>query len=450
MDDLLIPPEEWKVTAQAENALAGCILVDADNTLRLIRGIVRASDFQSDECRTVFLAAAGLIDNNKPCDPVLIQAEAQRLGTPLDDEYCEQIMRMPVPIGNSAATAQIIHEAAATRAARVIGSSLMTNEITPVDALRQLQELLTEKESGTQTPEEAANTVLDYIRDAYAGKTKTFISTGYSDLDKQLGGGIVTSGLFTLAARPGTGKTTAALCIADNVAAAGGTVLYVSLEMDTKQLWVRRAANISGLGYADIYAGRVGKTSKYDDEKTKRAKEDEWKRLTDAFEKLSKRQLTIRDKPSTIDDIEREARCTKNLSLLVIDHIGLIRQLPGQKSFSRYEFVTSVAHRLKQLALSLHVPILALCQLNRGSEQRTDKTPNMADLRDSGAIEEDSDVVCLLYRDALYRTDDKAPKQWERQTIDFIIDKNRHGMTGTVTLNFFGVTARITEEEKFR
>ena len=311
-------------------------------------------------------------------------------------------------------------------------------EVTPAEALQKLQELLSKKEAGTLSPMEAASSVMDYILSAYEGKTKPFISTGYKDLDNQLGGGIVSSGLFTLAARPGTGKTTAALNIADNIAAAGRTVLYISLEMGLEQLWTRRAANLSGLGYNDIFAGRIRKD------------DNQWQRLTDAFTVLSERPLIIRDKPSTIDDIELEARCTKGLDLLIVDHIGLIRQLPEQKFFSRYEFMTNIAHRLKQLALSLHVPILALCQLNRGSEQRNDKKPNMADLRDSGAIEEDSDVVCLLFRESQYLPDESKPKPWEKQTIDFIVDKNRHGCTGTVTLDFYGINAKIIEKEKFR
>ena len=430
--------ERWKYVAQAENSLIGCLLVDPENTLHLIRNIVTAGDFQSEAGRTVYTSAVNLIDNGKPCDVVLIQAEAQRLGLNLDDSFCSEVMQMPVPIGNSAATAQIIHEAATVRAAREIGNALIMDEVMPIEALQKLQELLMEKEAGTQTPMEAANSMLDYILSAYEGKTRPFISTGYKALDNQLGGGIVSSGLFVLAARPGTGKTTAALNISDNISATGGTVLYISLEMDTKQLWARRVANLSGLGYVDIYAGRIGKD------------DNQWKRLTDAINILAERQLIIRDKPSTIDDIEREARCTKNLSLLVVDHIGLIKQAQGQKFFSRYEFMTNIAHRLKQLALSLHVPILALCQLNRGSEQRSDKRPNMADLRDSGAIEEDSDVVCLLFREAQYYREEDKPKPWEKQTIDFMIDKNRHGCTGLVTLDFYGINAKITENEKFR
>lgn len=133
------------------------------------------------------------------------------------------------------------------------------------------------------------------------------------------------------------------------------------------------------------------------------------------------------------------------LSLLVVDHIGLIKTT---ERGSRYEIMTQTAHQLKQLALSLKIPVLALCQLNRQSEARESKRPTMADLRDSGAIEEDSDVVCLLFRPAQYAPEDQRPKAWESQPLDFIVDKNRHGMTGKTTLCFCGINSRILEDNR--
>ena len=174
-----------------------------------------------------------------------------------------------------------------------------------------------------------------------------------------------------------------------------------------------------------------------------RGTDDEaWKRLIDAFQELSTRQFYIRAIPSTVEDIEREARCIDGLSLLVVDHIGLVK---ATEQGSRYDKMTETSHRLKQLALSLKIPILALCQLNRQSEGRNDKRPTMADLRDSGAIEEDSDVVALLFRPAVYAKEEDRPKPWETQELQVIVDKNRHGGTGTVYMSFCGLNSRITE-----
>lgn len=414
----------------AERSIAGCLLVDPANTMRMVQSTVSAGDFLNGHAAAVYAAASALLTADKPVDPVLIQEEAARQGTQLSSEFCSEAMRLYCTTANAAETARIVHEAAQKRAGREIGLSLANDITTPVEALRGLQELLREQGSRLHSPMEAANAVMDYINAAASGETRPFLSTGFPTLDRQLAGGLVAGGLITLAARPGTGKTTAALNIAENVAAAGGKVLYVSLEMTEQQLWACRAANLSGLSRSAIYSGRIGSEAK------------DWGRLTDAFDLLSRRPFYIRDVPSTLEDIEREARCLDDLALIVVDHMGLVK--PTTKG-SRYELMTDTAHRLKQLALSLRVPILSLCQLNRQSEQRDSKRPTMADLRDSGAVEEDSDVVCLLFRGAQYLPEEERPKPWESQPIDFVIDKNRHGMTGQVTLDFYGITARIVE-----
>lgn len=438
-DNLGFFPEEWRYISQAENQIAGCLLVDGENTIRLIRGIVDAADFQSAEARNIFLATINLIDAGKACDPVLIQEEAAKRGTPLDNSLCSELMRLYTTTANAAETARIVHEAAINRTGREVGTSLMSGKLTPLEAVAELQTILTRERSNILSPIEAAEAFMDYILDVSAGKKKPFLSTGFSTLDRQLAGGLVQSGMIVLAARPGVGKTTAALNIADNVAAAGGTVLYLSLEMDSRQLWTRRTANLSGLSYTKIYEGKIQENG------------EEMTRLVEAVNCLSKRSFVIRDKPSTIEDIEREARCTEGLTLLVVDHIGLIRQSAGKRIYNRYELMTDISHQLKALALSLHIPILALCQLNRSTEEKSkwhkskSNRPEKSELRDTGAIEEDADVVCLLYREAQNLPDEQKPKPWEKQCLEVIVDKNRHGMTGVVKLDFWGINARIRE-----
>ena len=397
--------------ALAESSLAGCLLVDTSAALRDCRGIVSASDFVNEAARAIYSASLALDAAGKIADPVQIQAEAARQGFPLDDRYCADLMRLYTTTANIGETARIIHEDAQRRRAHEIGLALANDDLSTTDALAKLQELMQAQGSTIQTPLEAANSVMDYISAAAEGHTKPFLSTGFPSLDTQLSGGLVAGGLITLAARPGTGKTTAALAIAENVAVYGGKVLYISLEMTTAQLWACRVASASGLSRSNIYAGRIRDDGK------------EWQRLTDAFDLLSRRPFYIRDVPSTLEDIEREARCMDGLSLLVVDHIGLVK--PTERG-SRYEIMTQTAHRLKQLALSLKIPVLALCQLNRQSEARESKRPTMADLRDSGAVEEDSDVVCLLFRPSQYSPEDQRPKAWESQALDFIIDKNSY------------------------
>lgn len=412
----------------AERSLAGCLLCDPLPTFRQILGIVSAGDFLSADAAAVYRAAAALLRDERACDPVLIQEEAARQGASLSNEYCAEVMRLYVTTANAAETARVIHGAALQRRAREIGLSLADDTLMPIEALGRLQELLQASGSRLQTPSEAAHAVLDYINAAASGETQPFLSTGFPSLDRQLAGGLVAGGLITLAARPGTGKTTAALSIAENMAAAGGKVLYISLEMTTTQLWACRAANLSGLSRSAIYGGRIPG--------------EDWPKLIAAFDMLSQRPFYVRDVPSTLEDIEREARCLDDLALIVVDHIGLVK--PTTRG-TRYEVMTDTARRLKQLALSLRVPILGLCQLNRQSEQRESKRPTMADIRDSGAVEEDSDVVCLLFRGAQYLPPEKQPAPWATQEIDFIVDKNRHGVTGITTLNYCGYNSRIWE-----
>ena len=422
---------DFSLAERAESSLAGCLLVEPAETLRRIDGLVSASDFKSDAARAIFNAASSLIHAGKAADPVLVQAEAARTGCPLDDSYCAQLMRLYATTAAVDETARFIHEAAQARRGREIGLALADGELSPVAALGQLQELMQSGTGSVLSPQEAAQLYMAELNEAAAGRSKPFLSTGFDSLDRQLSGGLAAGGLITLAARPGTGKTTVALNIAEKVAAAGGKVLYISLEMTERQLWDCRVAMASGLSRSQLAAGAIPE----DDAKS-------WKRAADAVELLYSRPFFIRDIPSTLEDIEREARSIEGLSLLVVDHIGLIK--PTERG-SRYELMTGASHALKQLALSLKKPILALCQLNRQSEARETKRPTMADLRDSGAIEEDSDAVLLLFREAVYSPEEQRPKPWEAQTLDVLIDKNRHGTTGRVTLNFNGMTSRILE-----
>ena len=412
---------------QAENSIAGALLIEPENVLSSVRDIVRESDFLSEYARAIFTATAALVDHGKPCDANLIREAA---GDAVTVEYCQEAMNVTPTIVNAAEYARIVHEAAQARRAQEIGAELVNGEKSPVEALAQIQELIRNQGSTMHTPGETAQMVMDSINEAANGKKRPFTATGIKRLDAILSGGFPKGGLITIAARPGTGKSTVAITLADKMTESGGPVLYFSLEMTALQIWLWRLASSTGLSRSDIYTGRI-------------IKDSSWKKIGDSMIDLSERPFFICDTPSSMEDIERQARSVKNLSLIVVDHIGLVKsKAPG----TRYEIMTDTAHRLKQLALSLQIPILALCQLNRQSLQRDGKRPTMADRRDSGAIEEDSDVVCLLFREAEYRPKDKQPKPWELQTIDFIVDKNRHGMTGIVQLEYCPMNARILED----
>ncbi len=412
---------------QCERGIAGAVLLSPKETVTAIRSIISADDFTDGNARAVYEAAVKLIDNKSLCDANIIQVESG-----VSTEYCRAAMIDSPTAVNAPEYARIVHDAAQQRRAKDIGSDLADGAIDAISALAKLQELFQTQSGRIITPQEQAQSAMDVFSAAADGSLTPFLKTGYKSIDSMLSGGLANGGLITVAARPGTGKTTLGICIAENVAAAGRTVLYVSLEMTSTQLWACRAANAAGIDRSEILSGSIIKKGSAPN----KTMQDELnaKRLYDAYEVLYNRPFYIHDKPAGIEDIERKARCINELALIVVDHIGLVKN-PGRAS--RYEFMTSVSHQLKQLALSMKIPVLALCQLNRASVQRS--RPTMSDLRDSGAIEEDSDVVCLLYRDM------QPGAIWE--PIQLIFDKNRHGTTGQLELGYCGMYSRIAENK---
>lgn len=415
---------------QAELDLMGCVLCAPDETLPIIRKIVSAGDFQREDAKAVYIAACQLSNDHSPSDATLIQAKAAANGNEIDTQFLAEVMRRFVTTANVEATAILVHEAACEREAKNIGFALMQGEYSITDAISRLQDVTRGHKSSLATSAEDANEFYDKLSAVASGDLKMFLSTGFPQLDKVLSGGLIKCGMITLAARPGTGKTTMGLCIADNVAAAGGKVLYESLEMSKYQLWSRRGARLAGLNYANIQQGKLT--------------ERDWEKLSEAMQDLSTRQLVVNDKPASIDEIEKRV-LSCGADLVVIDHMGLVRPERNTKG-PKYEIATEISHRIKCLAQSAEIPILNLCQLNRASEGRRDKRATLADLRDTGAIEEDSDAVIFLHRPAMYMPKEERPNPWVAQDMEVIVEKNRHGMTGSVMMDFWGVSAKVVEQ----
>ena len=260
------------------------------------------------------------------------------------------------------------------------------------------------------------------FRDQISGK---IIKTGLQPIDETLGGGMLPGGFYILAARPGCGKTALALQIADNVAKSGA-VLFVTLEMDVSQLQARRLSRRTGISSTRLLLDE-------------RLSAEEWQQVQAANVELSHLPLYANGKEGcTVLDVRSMARHVKGLSLIVVDYLGLLR--PERSRSSRYEEITTISNSLKTLARSLKVPVLCLAQLNRASEQRADKKPGLADLRDSGAIEQDADAVLLMHRPDMY--DDES----ERGDLVFVstqIAKNRHAGTASFQLGFSLQTGRF-------
>ena len=284
------------------------------------------------------------------------------------------------------------------------------------------------------TPAEVLLSFQEHREQMDSGTGVSFVPTGFRNLDTLLGGGMLSGGLYLLAARPGMGKTSLALCIADK-AAARGPVLFVSLEMDPEQLSAKRLARETGIPSDKLLFG--GLTS------------EEYDRVAQGSVSLSKLSLYLNRRPqATVEDIATLARKVKGLQLLVIDYFGLIQ--PSEKGRSRYESATEISGRLKALARSLKVPILCLAQLNRENMERRDKRPQLSDLRDTGALEQDADGVMLLHRPDYYEAKGDKLDPWEPTPVEVILAKNRHASTGVCHIIFYLATCRVLQEARAR
>jgi len=269
--------------------------------------------------------------------------------------------------------------------------------------------------------------VMDRIETLYeSDKSITGVSTGFSDLDERTSG-LQPSDLIIVAGRPSMGKTSLAMNLCENVAIKEKLAVAVfSMEMPAEQLTMRM---LSSLGRIDQQKVRSGKLA-----------DEDWPRLTSALTMLNDTDIYIDDTPA-LTPTELRARCRrlkreKNLGLVLVDYLQLM-QVPGTRE-NRATEISEISRSLKALAKELNVPVIALSQLNRSLEQRTDKRPVMSDLRESGAIEQDADVILFIYRDEVYNDDSK-----DKGKAEIIIGKQRNGPIGRVMLTFLNQYTRF-------
>lgn len=419
----------------AEQAVAGALLIDA-SCFQDIRAVVRPTDFLSEPCGAIVRAAGRLSEAGRAIDPVTIQQDAAEHGDTLESQYLIQLMDVTPTAANAVEYARAVRDASIRRAVLAAAEQLADqarSQDIPVTALvaNGMAELQSIDTAGTRllmTSEDAANEFLDYRERVEQGRG-VVLSTGLQKLDRILGGGMIAEGLYILAARPGVGKTTIGMHIADYVAKEKG-VLFVTLEMSREQLMARRVADRTGIGIARILNGMLSETQQAE--------------VCRALAEIAQTRLYINFAPSaTVSDIHLMARTVPDLGFIAVDYLGLLSS--DSKRASLYEKVTENSNALKRLARSTGVPVLCLAQLNRESETRKDHRPTMADLRDSGAIEQDADGVILLHRPAIYWPRGQRPKASEAELMELDLAKNRHGPTGGINLDFYGCNGRIRE-----
>lgn len=418
----------------ASQSVAGSILCDAA-CLHVVRPLVSRDDFAVAAERAIFEAACRLADAAKPADVVTILEDARKHGADISDKYAAELLQITPTAAHAAEYARQAHDEAVRRRLAAVGEMLLEDaedQQKPTAGLISVTlEALENADTAPQTAMLSASDslagFLDYRERLEAGQAAT-VSTGYPGLDKLLGGGMLQQGLYILAARPGCGKTTLGLKLAEQ-AAKSGACLFFSLEMSAEQITARRIAAESGLSIGRLMVGQ-------------KLNDADQAKLANAVSDLSAHDFRLNRAPgASVADIAQAAHLTKNLRLVVVDYLGLVRS--DERNLPIYERTTRNSNALKALARSLNVPVLCLAQLNRAAEQRADKCPSMADLRDSGAIEQDADAVILLHRPAMYEFE--QPKPWEAQTLTAIVAKNRHGSTGKLDFDFYGSSGIIRE-----
>ena len=277
-------------------------------------------------------------------------------------------------------------------------------------------------ESELLAPKEQVDGFLDYRAQIDEGNIP-YVRTGIKALDKLLGGGMVQDGLYILAGRPGMGKSALGVCIAEHVAQTVGKVDYFSLEMSREQIMARRLSSLSKVDSKLILMDTLTA--------------DEYKRMIEATRKAAATPFYCTNgRAQSAQRITSIARAGRDVKLVVVDHFGLILR-PGKRQDS--DESREIAHALKRLAQSLNQPVLCLAQLNRQNEQRMDKRPTLADLRATGAMEEDADGVIFVHRPDYYQADYKR-EQGAPERTEVILAKNRHGSTGRLDLSFWPET----------
>lgn len=423
-----IPPQNL----EAEQAVLGAILLETEALITAME-LIRAEDFYSVAHQRIFEAMTDLNDDNQPLDLVTLTARLQDKNQ-LEEiggvTYLARLANAVPTAANIEYYAQIVEEKSMMRrlirtATQIVSNGFAAEEDVGAlinDAEQRIMEISNRRSSsGFISIRDVLMDVFDRVEFLYNHKGgATGIPSGFRDLDKMTSG-FQRNDLIIVAARPSVGKTAFALNIAQNVAVrAGETVAIFSLEMSAAQLVQRMLCAES-----NVDAGRM---------RTGYLEGDDWEKLTMAIGALSEAQVYIDDTPGiTVSEIRakcRRLKKEKGLGMILIDYLQLI-QGRGKPGENRQQEVSEISRTLKQIARELEVPVIALSQLSRGVEQRQDKRPMMSDLRESGSIEQDADIVAFLYRDDYYNQETE-----KKNIIEIIIAKQRNGPVGTVELVF--------------
>ncbi len=437
VDDLKVPPH----SLEAEQSVIGGLMLD-NQAWDNIADIVNEQDFYRHDHALIFRAICALVDESQPYDVVTV-SEWLGARNELDSigglAYLSILANDTPTAVNVKAYANIVREYSILRALIQIGNEISASAYNAdgrsskelLDEAERKVFMIAEQGAGNREGFAAINDLLgkavQRVEEMYkSGEALTGISTGFGNFDEKTSG-LQKSDLIIIAGRPSMGKTSFAMNLAENaVMGTENSVAVFSMEMPGEQLALRM---MSSFGRIDSHNLRTGKLEDQD-----------WPRLISSVNMLSKAKLFIDDTPA-LSPTEVRARTRRlkrehGLDLVIIDYLQLMQV--GGSTENRATEISEISRSLKALAKELNVPVIALSQLNRSVEQRPDKRPVMSDLRESGGIEQDADVILFIYRDEVYN-----PESNDKGTAEILIRKQRNGPIGMVRLAFLGQYTRF-------
>ncbi len=431
--DIKLPPH----SVEAEQSVLGGLIID-NAAVDAVAELLVEADFYRGEHRYIYAVMHELVKRNSPFDPIILSAELKardELEKAGGDAYLIELARNTPSTSNILAYAQIVRERSVRRkliqAARRIADSAYSPEGRTSDELlneaeREVFTIAEErpKFGGPRIVGDIAAVLVEKLNslDVGAGGI-TGLTTGFADLDNMTSG-LQPADLIIVAGRPSMGKTTFAMNLVENaVKATDKAAIVFSMEMPAEQLLSRMFSSIGKIEQNKLRTGRLV--------------EEDWDKVTEVISKIHNKKLYIDDTPGlSPNDLRtrtrRIARDEGAISIIMVDYLQLMR-VPGNNE-NRTAEISEISRSLKALAKEFNCPVVALSQLNRGLEQRTDKRPIMSDLRESGAIEQDADVIAFVYRDEVYNPDTEGNKG----LAEIIIGKQRNGPIGKIYLLFTG------------
>lgn len=439
---LRVPPH----SIEAEQSVLGGLLLD-NSAWDRAGDLLNESDFYRYEHRLIYQAVGTLINATRPADVITVFEQLQSLGKAEDCGglvYLNALAQSVPSAANLRRYAEIVRERAVLRKLVAASDEIATAAFNPQG--RAVSEILDEAEGkifrigeegsrskqGFLSMDQLVVELIDRVNELAENGAEdvTGVRTGFYELD-HMTAGLQKGDLVILAARPSMGKTALALNIAENVAVNEELpVIVFSMEMGAAQLALRMVGSLGRINQQNLRTGKLG--------------DDEWSRLSEAVERLGKVSLFIDESPGlTPTEVRSRARRLARqfggtLGLVVIDYLQLMSGSSDSSDENRATVLGEISRGLKGLAKELQCPVVALSQLNRSVETRTDKRPMMSDLRESGALEQDADVIMFIYRDDYYNKDSKEPG-----VAELIISKQRNGPTGTVKLTFLKPNTRF-------